>query len=322
MPVEFLLDEKNDRESLFPIMYPDFWALYTEMKASFWLPEDIDFKPDLADWDNKLSDAERKFLEMNFAFFSVFDQIVIKNLESDFVGKVAIPEVRMFYRFQEAMEDIHVHTYSLFPDLFIKDQKRKEEIVNATKSFPVIAKMEIWAKKWTAAPFVPRLVAYILVEGVLFNGGFASIGFMKKQGKMPGVAHANELIARDEAQHTKNGILMYSKYVTNKLPKEEIIAMTREAVELAQAFSIESIPIEMIGMKSDLMVEYIQFTADRVVEQLIGEPIFKASNPFPWMMLQSLQPKTNFFDKKVGQYSKPGAMNGGVGSEVSFDADF
>lgn len=321
MSEEFLLDSKNDRDNLFPIIYHDFWALYTEMKASFWLPEDIDFKPDISDWDNKLNDAERKFLEMNFAFFSVFDQIVIKNLESDFVGKVAIPEARMFYRFQEAIEDIHVHTYSLFPELFIKDPKRKEEIVNAIKSFPIIAKMADWAKKWMNAPLAQRLVAYILVEGVFFNGGFASIGFMKKQGKMPGVAHANELIARDEAQHTKFGILMYS-YVTNKLSKEEVISMTKEAVELAQTFCIESIPIEMIGMKSNLMIEYIQATADCVVEQLIGEKVFKVSNPFPWMLLQSLQPKTNFFDAKVGQYSKPGVMNKGIGSEISFDAAF
>jgi ribonucleoside-diphosphate reductase beta chain len=321
MQAEFLLDEKNDRESLFPIRYHDFWNLYTEMKASFWLPEDIDFKPDIAHWDNLLSDAEKKFLEMNFAFFSVFDQIVIKNLESDFVGKISIPEARMFYRFQEAVEDIHVHTYSLFPETFVKDPKRKEEIINAIKSFPIITKMADWAKRWMNASFAQRLVAYILVEGVFFSGGFASIGFMKKQGKMPGVSMANELIARDEAQHTRFGILAYS-YVTNKLPKEEVIVMAREAVELSRAFSIESIPIEMIGMKSDMMTEYIQYTADRVIEQLIGEPVFKVDNPFPWMLLQSLQPKTNFFDTKVGQYSKPGAMNKGVGNEIAYDAEF
>lgn len=315
--IEFLLDPKNDRNNLFPIQFSDIWDLYNTAKASFWVPEEIDFSADIADWDSKLTDNEKRFLELNFAFFSVFDQVVIKNLETDFISKITIPEIRFFYRFQEMMEDIHVHTYSLFPEMFIKDQKRKNEIINAVESFQSIANMVTWAKKQINSDFVHKIITFILVEGVFFSGAFASIFFMKKKGVLAGLCQSNELIARDEGLHTDFGILIYS-YVNNKLSKEEYKILLFEAIELTRQFSVET-SSDMIGMNSDLMFQYIKYVSDNISERVIGERVYGVSNPFPWMLLQSLQGKTNFFDRKVTQYSKPAVMNKGSDNSIAFD---
>jgi ribonucleoside-diphosphate reductase beta chain len=325
--IEPLLDPSNDRNNLIPIVHHDFWNHYQKAKASFWVPEEIDFSADLTDWDTKLSSSEKQFLEANFALFLIFDQIVIKNLQTNFVDRINIPEVRMFYRFQEMIEDIHIHTYSLFPITFIKDEKRLKEINNTVLTFPILKKLVDWSNKWikkddnSVEDFARRIVAFIIVEGVIFSGSFASIFYMKKKGVMPGVAQANELIARDEEMHKEFGLLVL-KHLVYKIPKDQYIGMMKEAVNLVIEFCTESIPVDMIGMNNKLMAEYIKFVSDRISKEIIGEYIYKAENPFTWMSMINLQGKTNFFDRKVTQYSRASVLNKQEDNKIRYDAEF
>lgn len=331
-----LLDPRNARDRLFPIQYPDIWAMYNIAKAAFWVPEEIDLTEDVRQWNMKLKDEEREYMKKIFAFLTVFDQLVIKHLESDFVSTIPVPEVAMFYRFQESIEDIHVHMYSLFPETFIKDHSERDKIFNAMKTFPSINKMAEWAKAASQLDFSHRLVAFIIVEGIFFSSIFAAIFFMKKQGKLPGICHANELIARDEGHHRDFGLLILSK-LDNKPAKETIIKMIKEAIALLEEFNKECAPVSMIGMNDMLMNQYVRFVADSaavgsiikasqdttiVIPGLIGSKIFNVDNPFPWMDLISHQGKTNFFDHGVSQYSRSSVLTAPEDNTVKFDADF
>jgi ribonucleotide reductase beta subunit family protein with ferritin-like domain len=323
---EPLFDPENDRVNLLPIQYPIFWEYYKNAKASFWIPEEIDLSEDVKDWNTKLTNGEKQFLEANFALFLIFDQIVIKNLETNFVEKITIPEIRMVYRFQEMIEDIHVHAYALFPITFIKDPKRIKEINNAVKTFPILNKMLTWCKKWineenSIDSFVRRLVAFIMIEGIIFSGSFASIFYMKKQQKMSGIAQANELIARDEGLHTKFGLEIYH-FLNTKIPESTYIQMLNEVVDMAVEFSTVSIPVDMVGMNNKLMVQYIKCVSDNISLSIIKHPVYKAENPFPWMELINLQGQTNFFDKKVTNYSRTSVMNKTEDNVIGFDAEF
>lgn len=331
--IEPIFDPENDRVNLLPIVYPQFWEFVKEARASFWLAEEIDFTSDTADWA-KLTPQERQFLEANFSLFLMFDQIVIKNLETGFVSKITIPEIQTFYRFQEAMEDIHVHVYALFPITFIKDETRLRQIQDSVKTFPILGKMKDWCKKWIpdnhddllsveseAKIFARRLVAFILIEGVVFSGSFASIFYMKKRGLLPAVCLSNEFIARDEALHTRFGIALYH-FIQEKLTDDEVIGMVTEIVNLSIEWCSESISVSLIGMSAPKMAEYIKFVADQISLEIIGRPVYKVDNPFPWMALLSLQGKTNFFDRKPSQYSKPAVFAKSGENQITFDAEF
>lgn len=330
-----LFDVKNGREHLLPIVHQDIWQMYNIAKASFWVPEEVNLLQDVRDWDTKLREEERVFMKQVFAFLAVFDQLVIKHLETDFVSKIVIPEVCMFYRFQEMIEDIHVHMYARFPETFIKDPEERRHILNAIQTVPAIQKMAEWAIKTASMEFKYRLVAFVIIEGVFFSSIFASIFFMKKQGKLPGVCHANELIARDEGQHRDFGLLLYSK-LTDKPTDAEVIQMVTEAVDLIAQFNRECAPVNMIGMNNDLMDEYVRFVADSAalgtqiqvgdsslnIPGLLNRKIFNVDNPFPWMEMISHEGKTNFFDQSVSQYSKTEVFTVPEENMVKFDSDF
>tara|TARA_Y100000385_G_C13049484_1_gene619040 strand:+ start:741 stop:1721 length:981 start_codon:yes stop_codon:yes gene_type:complete len=326
MSNEILLDKSNDRFVLFPIKYNDIWEMYKKAMASFWTAEEIDLYQDLDDW-NKLNEDEKHYIKHILAFFSASDGIVNENLALRFYNDVQIPEARSFYGFQIAMENIHAETYGLLIDTYIKDQTEKDYLFNAIDNIPCIKKKADWALKWIYGQddFALRLLAFAAIEGIFFSGSFCSIFWLKKRGLMPGLTFSNELISRDEGLHTDFACLLY-KYIENKPSEAQVISLIKEAVEFEQEFITEALPVSLIGMNSDLMKEYIEFVADRLMMEIGYSPIYNASNPFDWMELISLQGKTNFFEKRVSEYQKAGVMNSvtttGNDFEFNMDMDF
>lgn len=323
MSNEVLLDKSNDRFVLFPIKYNDIWEMYKKAMASFWTAEEIDLYQDLEDW-NKLNDDERHYIKHILAFFSASDGIVNENLALRFYSEVQIPEARSFYGFQIAMENIHAETYGLLIDTYIKDVEEKDYLFNAIDNIPCIKKKADWALKWIYGQedFALRLIAFAAIEGIFFSGSFCSIFWLKKRGLMPGLTFSNELISRDEGLHTDFACLLYS-YIEDKPSAEKVKALIMEAVEFEQEFITEALPVSLIGMNSDLMKEYIEFVADRLLMELGYKEAYGASNPFDWMELISLQGKTNFFEKRVSEYQKAGVMNSvnNTGNDHSFSMD-
>lgn len=308
---EVLLDQSNDRFVLFPIKYDDMWEMYKKSMACFWTAEEIDLYQDLDDWNNKLNDNERHYIKHILAFFSASDGIVNENLALRFYSEIQIPEARSFYGFQIAMENIHAETYGQLIDTYITDTKEKDYLFNAIDNIPCIKKKADWALKWIYGQedFALRLLAFAAIEGIFFSGSFCSIFWLKKRGLMPGLTFSNELISRDEGLHTDFACLLY-KYIENKPSDEAVIGLIREAVAFEQEFISEALPVSLIGMNADMMKEYIEFVADRLLMEIDMKPIYGAKNPFDWMELISLQGKTNFFEKKVSEYQKAGVMSG------------
>jgi len=297
--------------------------MYKKAESSFWNAEEIDLASDLKDWES-LSNNERHFVSHVLAFFAASDGIVNENLVSNFAIEVQLPEARCFYGFQIAMENIHNETYSLLIDTYIKDQKEKMHLLRAIETVPSVQKKAKWALKWCDANnalFAERMIAFAAVEGIFFSGSFCAIFWLKKRGLMPGLCFSNELISRDEGLHCEFACLLYKKLV-NKLPKSRIVEIVTNAVEIEKEFVVDSLPVELIGMNSNLMCKYIEFCADRLLGALGCTKYYNAVNPFEWMEMISLQGKTNFFEKRVGEYAKSGV---GVNSEeqvFSVDADF
>lgn len=320
---EWILAPENERNLLFPVPKDnmEFWNMYKDSVASFWVPEEIDFSEDARQWDNLLNEDDRNFLELYFSFFLVFDQIVIKNLESGFTSAVTMMEAKMFYAFQEMMENFHVETYALFPEKIVRDPVRVARIKQGL-NIPVIGRMADWATKWIkSGSWVHRLLAFAIIEGVFFSGAFSAIFYMKKQGKLPGLAQANELIARDEGMHRDFAILMYAT-IDNKIPIEEFKEMLNEAVELVVDLNTKSISVDMIGMNCKMMNDYIKYIADCLAVKITGYSFYAVENPFPWMDLMNLQGKTNFFDRKVTQYARQIVLTDPKDNIVTFDAPF
>jgi len=304
-----LLKENPRRWVLLPIQYPAVFEMYKKHEASFWTAEEIDLAQDNKDWD-KLSEGEQHFVKHVLAFFAASDGIVLENLASSFSTEVQIPEARAFYGFQIAMENIHSETYSLLIEQYIKDPVEKDNVFNAINTMPAIQAKAKWAIQWMNKEnsFAERIVAFAAVEGVLFSGSFCAIYWLKKRGLMPGLTFSNELISRDEGLHAEFACLLYSM-LQNKLPEDVVHSMIRGAVEVERTFITEALPCDLIGMNSELMTRYIEFVADRLLAALGHSKLFGAQNPFDWMELISLQGKTNFFEKRVGEYQKAGVMN-------------
>ncbi len=319
---ESILQETKNRFVLFPIQHDAIWKMYKQAEASFWTTEEIDLNPDLADWA-KLSADEKHFISHVLAFFAASDGIVNENLVLNFMQDVKIPEARCFYGFQVAIENIHAETYSLLIDTYIKDNKEKERLFNAMDTIPCVKKKADWALNWieNAPSFAHRLVAFAAVEGIFFSGSFCSIFWLKKRGLMPGLSFSNELISRDEGLHCDFACLLYSM-LQNKLSYEDIKAIICDAVEYEKEFVKDALPVSLIGMNADLMQQYIEFVADRLIVSLGYPKVYNASNPFPWMELISLQGKTNFFEKRVGEYQKAGVMADKDKQIFSLDEDF
>ena len=322
--IEPILQENKNRFVIFPIKHHDIWEFYKSMEASFWTAEEIDLSQDLNDWNNKLSEDERYFIKHILAFFAASDGIVNENLAENFVNEVQYAEAKFFYGFQIMMENIHSETYSLLIDTYVKDEGEKADLFNALDVFPAIRKKADWALKWIESDsFAERLIAFAAVEGIFFSGAFCSIFWLKKRGLMPGLTFSNELISRDEGVHCDFAVHLHNHHLINKVPKERIRTIIVDALNIEREFITESLPASLIGMNATLMIQYLEFVADRLLVDLNCSREYNVSNPFDFMDMISLQGKTNFFEKKVAEYQKAGVkVSEGDSQKISFDADF
>ena len=320
-----ILAPNEDRFVLFPIKYHQVWEMYKKHMAVFWTAEEIDLVPDLNDWENKLNNDERYFISHVLAFFAASDGIVNENLALRFYKDVQIPEARCFYGFQIAMENIHSETYSLLIDTYIKDAKEKDKLFHATENLACVAKKAKWAINWISSKksFAHRLVAFAAIEGIFFSGSFCAIYWLKKRGLMAGLCTSNEFISRDEGLHCQFACLLHSMLdADEQLSKEDITAIITEAVEIEKEFILESLPVSLIGMNAESMSQYIEFVADHWLTQLGAETFYNTPNPFEWMELISLEGKTNFFEKRVSEYQRPGILGEKLSHTFTIDAEF
>lgn len=321
METEILLQENKERFVLLPIKYPAIWEMYKKHEASFWTAEEIDLSQDLKDWAG-MNEGEQHFIKHVLAFFAASDGIVNENLAVNFMSEVQLPEARCFYGFQIMMENIHSETYALLIDTYIKDPAEKNKLFNAIETVPAVTKKAQWALRWIEqGNFAERLVAFAAVEGIFFSGSFCSIFWLKKRGLMPGLSFSNELISRDEGLHCEFACLLYSM-LSNKLSRERVTEIIEDAVRIEKEFITEALPVRLIGMNADLMKQYIEFVADRWISALGYPKIFNAANPFDFMEMISLQGKTNFFEKRVGDYQKAGVNSSKEQEIFSTDEDF
>jgi len=312
---EPILKENKSRFVLFPIEHDDIWAFYKKAEASFWTAEEIDLSQDLKDWAN-LNDGERHFISHVLAFFAASDGIVNENIAENFLAEVQYTEAKFFYGFQIAIENIHSETYSLLIDTYVKNSKEKDRLFNAIDTMPFVKKKADWALKWIdEGSYAERLIAFAAVEGIFFSGSFCSIFWLKKRGLMPGLSFSNELISRDEGLHCDFACMLYNNHLVNKMDPKKVISIITDAVEMEKEFVTEAIPVKLIGMNAELMCQYIEFVADRLLLELNCGKVYNTANPFDFMELISLQGKTNFFEKRVGEYKKAG-----VSSNVEDDA--
>ena len=320
---EPILQENTNRFVLFPIQHDDIWAFYKKAEASFWTAEEIDLSPDLIDWENKLNDDERHFIKHVLAFFAASDGIVNENLAQNFLSEVQYTEAKFFYGFQLAAENIHSETYSLLIDTYIKNTAEKNHLFNALETLDCVKKKADWALRWIdKGSFAERLVAFAGVEGIFFSGSFCSIFWLKKRGLMPGLAFSNELISRDEGLHCDFACLLYSKHLITKLPKDKVAEIIMDAVTIEKEFVTDALPVKLIGMNSDLMGQYIEFVADRLLVELGNDRVYNTANPFDFMEMISLQGKSNFFEKRVGEYQKAGVLNNSGAQNFVLDEEF
>ena len=322
--IEPILQENENRFVIFPIQHHDIWEWYKKMEASFWTAEEIDLHQDLTDWNTKLNDDEKYFIKHILAFFAASDGIVNENLAENFVNEVQYSEAKFFYGFQIMMENIHSETYSLLIDTYVKDDVEKDSLFKAIEVFPAIKKKADWALKWIDSDsFAERLIAFAGVEGIFFSGAFCSIYWLKKRGLMPGLTFSNELISRDEGVHCDFAVHLHNNHIVNKVPPARIKEILLDALTIEREFITESLPISLIGMNSKLMTQYLEFVTDRLLVEFGLEKEFNVGNPFDFMDMISLQGKTNFFEKRVGEYQKAGVLSNENSEEkISFDADF
>lgn len=319
---EPILEENKDRFVLFPIKHRAIWEMYKKAEASFWTAEEIDLSPDLIHWEHKLSEDERYFIKHVLAFFAASDGIVNENLAVNFMQEVQYPEARCFYGFQIMIENIHSEAYSLLIDTYIKDGKEKDYLFHAIDTIPCVSKKAEWALRWISkGHFNERLVAFAAVEGIFFSGSFCSIFWLKKRGLMPGLSFANELISRDEGLHCDFACLLYAQ-LQHKLPTATLQEIIKSAVEIEREFVRDALPVRLIGMNADLMCQYIEFVADRLLAALGSPKIYNVTNPFDFMDMISIPGKTNFFERRVSEYQKAGVMSSRESSVFTVDEEF
>jgi ribonucleotide reductase beta subunit family protein with ferritin-like domain len=312
-----ILTLTSDRFTVFPIKYPDLWALYKKAVGSFWTAEEIDLGADVTDW-TRLTDPEKHFIKMVLAFFAASDGIVMENINLNFGTEVQIAEARAFYAYQSFNESIHGETYSLMIDKLVEDKAEKDSLFRAIETVPAVKRKAEWALEWmqSSAPFAQRLVAFACMEGIFFSGSFCSIFWLKKRGVLPGLCFSNELISRDEGLHLEFAVALYHHLADKSAPVADIV---RGAVAIEESFITEALPCKLIGMDAEQMKQYIRYVADRLMKQLGHPAIYGAENPFAWMETISLEGKTNFFEKRVGDYSKRMVE---AGDSVRFDEEF
>lgn len=320
---EKILQENPNRFVIFPIEHPDLWDLYKKQQACIWTAEEIDLSQDLNDWRNVLNDDEKYFVKNILAFFAASDGIVNENLAENFVKEVQYSEAKFFYGFQIMMENIHSETYSLLIDTYIQEQEEKNMLFKAIDTIPAVKKKAEWALKWIDSPhFQERLIAFAAVEGIFFSGSFCSIFWLKKRGLMPGLSFSNELISRDEGMHCDFAVHLHNNHIINKVSQDRIKEILTSALEIEKEFITESLPVRLIGMNSELMIQYLEFVTDRLLVDLGCSRVYNSENPFDFMANIALQGKTNFFEKRVGEYQKAGIMNKNEDDPFGFDTDF
>ena len=305
---EPMLQPNPSRFVIFPIKHHDMWVMYKKAEASFWTAEEVDLANDLNDWE-KLTENEQHFIKHVLAFFAASDGIVNENLIERFSSEVQYPEARFFYGFQIMIENIHSEMYSLLIDTYVRDPAEKEKLFNAIETVPCVQKKAEWALRWITESrrFAERLVAFAVVEGIFFSGSFCAIFWLKKRGLMPGLTFSNELISRDEGMHCDFACLLYNQ-LESQLSDDELYAIVGDAVTHEKEFVCEALDVALIGMNAELMSQYIEFCADRLLVALGARKLYGTQNPFDWMELISLQGKTNFFERRVGEYQKAGVM--------------
>lgn len=317
----------NNRFVILPIVEDELWNFYKKAEASFWTAEELDLSSDVQHFNERLTDDERFFVKMVLAFFAASDGIVNENLAVRFLKEVQSSEARAFYGFQIAMENIHSETYSLLVDTYVKDPEEKTRLLNAIDTVPIIKKKAEWCLRYiesASATFAQRLIAFACVEGIFFSGSFCAIFWLKKRGLMPGLTFSNELISRDEGLHTEFACALYGR-LAQKLSTADIESIVREAVDIEIEFVTDALPVSLIGMNATLMADYIRFVADRLLVALGCEKIYQVQCPFDFMEQLSLQGKTNFFEKRVGEYAKSGVVpsSNEFGAKLfTLDADF
>jgi ribonucleoside-diphosphate reductase beta chain len=322
MPIEPILTENKDRFVLFPIKHPEIWAIYKKAEQSFWTAEEVDLHQDRIDWEGKLNEDERFFIKHVLAFFAASDGIVNENLAINFLNEVQYPEARCFYGFQVMIENIHSEMYSLLIDTYMKDGPEKDTLLHAIDHLDCVKKKANWALRWISqGSFCERLVAFAAVEGIFFSGSFCSIFWLKKRGLMPGLSFANELISRDEGLHCEFACLLYSQ-LHNKLSEKTVHQIIGDAVAVEKEFVVEALPVRLIGMNADLMCQYIEYVADYWLLRLGYNRMYGATNPFDFMEMISMDGKTNFFEKRVGDYRKASVGNTTSDNQIKFDEEF
>lgn len=309
---EYVLQPDKNRFVLFPIKHHSLWEMYKKHVASFWTVDEVDLSMDRDDWHNRLNDNERHFIQMILAFFAGADGIVMENLVHRFCEEVQLPEARCFYGFQIAMETVHQEMYCLLIDSLIRNGETKAKLFKAHLDVPSVKMKADWALKWlnsNTTAFSQRLVAFACVEGIFFSGAFCSIFWLRKRGLMPGLTFSNELISRDEGLHCDFACELYNM-LHHKLPTETVLEIITDAVKVEKSFVCDALPVSLIGMNAKMMSQYIEFVADRLIVSLGYAPVYRVTNPFPWMELISLEGKTNFFERRVGEYQKANVMAG------------
>mgnify|MGYP000214066420 FL=1 len=320
--MEKILEENKNRFVLFPLQHHDIWEFYKKAQASFWTAEEIDLSSDLSDWE-KLNPGEQHFVKHVLAFFAASDGIVNENLAENFVSEVQYTEAKFFYGFQIMMENIHSETYSLLIDTYIKDKEEQNHLFNAIDTVPAVQKKAEWALKWIGSEsFVERIIAFAAVEGIFFSGSFCSIFWLKKRGLMPGLSFSNELISRDEGLHTDFAVHLYKHHIQDKLSKERLIEIIDSALTIEKEFITEALPVSLIGMNSDLMKQYLEYVSDRLLIDLGVGKVYNSENPFDFMKNIAMENKTNFFEKRVGEYSKQGVGSKPDTVQFSTEEDF
>jgi ribonucleotide reductase beta subunit family protein with ferritin-like domain len=306
------------RFTVFPIKHENLWAMYKKAQMSNWTAEEIDFSKDMDDWDG-LSDNEKHFIKYILAFFAGSDGIVFENINNNFADEIQLTEARSFYAYQCHNEMVHGETYSKLIDKYIKSSAEKNQLFEAIKTIPCIERKAKWAMKWFSKerPFAERLLAFACVEGIFFSGSFCAIFWLKKRGLLPGLCFSNELISRDEGMHQEFAVEVFNM-LKNKPSASVIEEIIRDAVSIEKEFITDALPCSLIGMNSDKMIEYIEYVADRLAKQVGHDKIWNTKNPFDFMENISLDGKTNFFEKRVGDYGKMDEDS----TNIEFDEDF
>ena len=315
-----ILQQNPNRFVIFPIQHHDIWNFYKKAEASFWTAEEIDLKEDVLHF-NALNDGEKHFIKNVLAFFAASDGIVNENLAQNFINEVQYAEAKFFYGFQIMMENIHSETYSLLIDTYVRDFQEQRRLFTAIETIPCVKKKAEWALKWiNSSSFAERLIAFAAVEGIFFSGSFCSIFWLKKRGLMPGLSFSNELISRDEGLHCDFACHLYNQHVQNKISEERIKEMLESALLIEKEFITDSLPVDLIGMNCSLMKTYLEYVTDRLLTSLKCKKIYNSINPFDFMQNIALQNKTNFFEKRVAEYSKSGV--GEKENQLSFNSSF